>query len=232
MKNQKPFIQSLEFQDALEIPDHIQVVPVNNVLLMPKGLLPIVFTDRHDIETIESLAQDKGIVGLVQRRKQDEFYSSDEYVPRSRDIEIFRVGCLGEILTAYYEEDGLCAVIRGICRFQIQEEIFLNNKTGYKIDVNPYAKDLENQEGSYALNRDYLYQVIADNGLKNKETQVALKDLFDRSDEKIITTLAMAGPFSIGEKQAILEAESLEEQASLITKMMEMSPYVSSCTQH
>lgn len=209
------------------------MVGVSNTLLLPKGILPVYFHSKRDCAVVEAAAQDKGFLGLVQTKNDDFGTLWSEFHYHEQGARVFQTGCLGEILSAHYDEEGLFALIRGVCRFQLGVDRLSDQPEVYAIQTEAYQTDMDDSEEALSLNRDYLQTLMAQLISKNDDAQQIMGELFSTSDEKLITTLAMAGPFSVGEKQALIEAANLNEQATLIAKMIEMSPKnVISGTQH
>lgn len=216
------------------LPHEAYVVGVSNTLLLPRGILPVYFHNKKDCLVLEVAAKETGLIGLVQTKSKnlDQLWSEVRY--QEQGPHVFKVGCLGEILSAHYDEEGLFVLIRGLCRFRLEVDSLSGAPELYAINTESFQGDIsEESEDAVSSNREYLQMLMAQIIAKNEDAQQIMGELLSSSDEKLITTLAMAGPFSVGEKQALIEASDLNEQASLIAKMIEMSPKnVASATQH
>lgn len=216
-----------------DLPEDVAILPVSNSLLLPRGLLPIVLSDADDISVAEAALKDNGWIGVVQKRPKTEapniWYENSGL--NNVETPVFEIGCLGQIISSHYADEGFFAVIKGICRFKLHSRFIRNDQICYKITAKPYIEDMQ-EPGPTGFNRDYLYHIISKVLPMNEDSTQILNELFTASDERLVTTLAMAGPFSIGEKQALLEADTLPQQFELMTKMMEMTPHDYSFTQH
>src|SRR6056300_1054709 len=127
-------IKKLFDVDPKKIPSSIPLFPLENVLLLPFGKLPLnIFEERYIKMTLDSLKSHR-MIGFIQ--------------PKNNNNEFFLMGCLGKI-TSYIETPDYRIVlnIEGVCRF-ILEEHHLNQK-GYisaKINTKNYVEDLNDLE--------------------------------------------------------------------------------------
>lgn len=199
-----------------ELPRDIPVFPLQGVLLLPGGGLPLnVFEKRYLAMTRDALRAPHRLVGMVQPKIEGGNGS-----PRSP--ELYGTGCAGRI-TAFQEtaDERYLITLTGLIRFDIAEE--LPEQDGYRrvtADWSRYRGDLE--EDPAAIDRarliDALNAYFAAEGVSGDVDSLA-----ENSDEKLVALLAMHCPFAPGEKQALLEAASLKERAEAVTTLMEMA---------
>ena len=94
--------------DSKNIPKSIPIVPLDNVLLLPFGKLPLnVFEERYIKMTLDSLKNHR-MIGIIQ--------------PKNNNNELFQMGCIGKI-TSYIETPDYRLVLNleGVCRFVLKE---------------------------------------------------------------------------------------------------------------
>ena len=130
--------------ETSSIHNSIPIFPLDNVLLLPFGKLPLnIFEERYIKMTLDSLKTNK-MIGIIQ--------------PKNNNNELFQMGCIGKI-TSYIETTDYRLVLNleGVCRFVLHERNLTPN--GYyqaKIDCHDYFDDLNNMEPN--IDRDNLIQ--------------------------------------------------------------------------
>jgi Lon protease-like protein len=197
--------------DAL--PDILPIFPLTGVLLLPRGRLPLnIFEPRYLAMTRDAMEAER-LIGMVQ--------PSD---PPIRDVNpaVYTLGCAGRITSFSETEDGrLLITLTGVSRFRIKEELPL--LSGYRRVVaewDDFAYDRSADEIGFDRSRLTL-------GLKTffsqRQVQADWSAIDQAPGEHLVTSIAMMCPFAPNEKQALLEAKTLAERASLLTALIEMS---------
>lgn len=197
-----------------DLPESIPVFPLAEVLLLPRGNLPLnIFEPRYLAMVEDALAADR-VIGMIQPREE----GSAEAAP-----ELFRTGCAGRIHRFEETGDGRYLIaLRGVCRFDIAEE--QPAARGYRrvrADWSPYEADLASGGGA-ALDRDCLLAVL-ERYFAAREIDADWDALREAPEERLVTCLSMMCPFDAAEKQALLEAPDLAARASLLTALMEIA---------
>ncbi len=197
-----------------QLPPEIAVFPLTGALLLPGGRLPLnIFEPRYLAMVEDSLAHGR-MLGMIQ---------GDGSKPRREDggSAIFSTGCLGRLSSFAETEDGrMLITLTGVARFHVEEELPM--RRGFRrvrADYAPFLADLEPetlpvpQAEILAALRPY----FAAQGMEaNHEAIAAL------SAPALVTTLAMVCPFTPAEKQALLEATTLPERASILLALLRM----------
>jgi Lon protease-like protein len=138
------------------------------------------------------------IIGMIQPKKSGILKKPD----------LYEVGCLGKITSFNETEDGrILIILNGVCRFKIISEI-KTNKLYRECDVEytNYSSDISKK--SNEVNFTDL-SIIMENMKKFFKKQgyiVNLKDLEKRDLSQTLNDLSMASPFSLEEKQILLES--------------------------
>jgi uncharacterized protein len=195
------------------LPDILPIFPLTGVLLLPRGRLPLnIFEPRYLAMTRDAMDGER-LIGMVQ--------PSD---PPIRDLTpaVYPTGCAGRITSFSETEDGRFLItLTGISRFRIKEELPL--LSGYRRVVaewDAFTDDRNPDEAGF--DRSRLTQ-----GLRNFFTQRQVQADWSAIDqapgEHLVTSIAMMCPFAPNEKQALLEAKTLDERARLLTALIEMT---------
>ena len=125
---------------AGDLPQVIPVFPLDGVLLLPRGQLPLnIFEPRYLNMIDDAMAGDR-LIGMVQTQNAPPGETSDPARPR-----LAQIGCAGRI-TSYAETgDGRYLItLTGIQRFAIAEE--LAGRRGYRrvrADFSGFPTDLD-----------------------------------------------------------------------------------------
>lgn len=210
-----PFITRPE-----NLPEIIPIFPLTGVLLLPGGRLPLnIFEPRYLAMVEEAMAHNR-IFGMVQPTGINNPDGSSQ---------IFKVGCAGRIHSFNESDDGRFLIsLVGVCRFRIREETELRHVSkgggfrSVKAEWDDYLGDLTECTKPACVDRDKLMQHMK---CYFKLQGVAGDwDLIEKTnDTKLITSLAMICPFQPSEKQALLEAKTIEERCRLLTTLMDMA---------
>lgn len=197
-----------------DLPDTLAIFPLADAVLLPRQVLLLnIFEPRYVAMVQDALRTDRHI-GMIQPQSKS---STMDPVP------IYHVGCAGRI-TSFQETDDERFLIQltGVCRFQIVEEIEAHN--GYRRirpDWLPYRPDLdESAEPSIAFER-------LEDLLRSYSEQNQLQVSWDRFREPplsaLVNFLAMHLPLGVEEKQALVEAQSINERARVLQSVLEMA---------
>ena len=193
-----------------EIPTSIPLFPLENVLLLPFGKLPLnIFEERYINMVIDSLKSDR-MIGVIQ--------------PKNNNNDFFMLGCIGKI-TSYIETTDYRLVLNleGVCRFVLRERN-LTPKGYYQanIDTSDYLNDLDNLEPM--INRSSLIQKYT-NFFKMKKLEIDQDALSETSNLQLLSTLAMLAPFNKIDKQAILESPNILERMNTINSILDLNTF-------
>ena len=201
-------------------PEHIPLFPLTGALLLPKSRLPLNIFEPKYLEMIkDSLKSDHRLIGMIQPVENQEKNST------FKDIEKFyKIGCAGKI-TSYDElDDGRYMVtLTGFSRFFLVG--LKQNQSSYllaKIDWSNFSVDLGNNTEKEMPNTDPFFSIIADYFSSNK-ISTDWNTMKNADQETLINSLSILCPFKSYEKQALLEAYSLDDRRKVLTALMEIS---------
>ena len=196
-----------------EMPATLPIFPLQGVLLLPRGKLPLnIFEPRYLAMVEDALATRDKLIGMIQPLAKE---------TRASTQAVYPVGCAGRIASWSETDDGRFLIsLTGICRFAVGEEIA--TARGYrrvKADFDAYAADFETPD---------------DGGFDRKRLLAALRGYFQAEglqadwptidsapDERLVNTIAMLCPFAPEEKQTLLESAGLAERAKAMIGIVE-----------
>ena len=203
-------IKELFEVNAGQIPSSIPLFPLDNVLLLPFGKLPLnIFEERYLKMALDSLKSHR-MIGVIQ--------------PKNNNNELFMMGCIGKI-TSFIETPDYRIVLNleGVCRFILKEKNLTPN--GYyqaNIECIDYLDDLNSMEPQ--IDRDSLITKY-ENFFKMKKLEIDKNVLSDTSNLQLLSTLAMLAPFNKIDKQAILESPNLLSRVSTINSILDLNTF-------
>lgn len=200
-------------------PEILPIFPLTGVLLLPGMWLPLhIFEPRYRamVEDAQAGAWHIGMVQPVVPR--DDNRPPPDAPPESP--EVYAVGCAGRIEQCERLEDGRFYIqLKGVCRFHIVEELpLLRGYRRVRADYTPYAGD-----GAAAPPMDtrHLIETLLRFGQANNLPfdPIRLRSL---PGEALINGLCMSLPFGPAEKQALLEAASLQDRLARLLTLLGM----------
>ena len=186
-----------------QLPKTISIFPLSNFIFFPQTTVPLnVFEPRY-IQMVDDAMKGDRIIGMVQPKK------TNQTIPI-----LYNVGCAGKITSFNETEDGrYLIVLDGISRFKILEE--LNNDKLYrecKVNFDNFSNDINNQKEEIKFSDlELIFKNLK--SLFNKQGYaINWKELEKQSLDQTINALSMASPFSLEEKQVLLETINLNER--------------------
>ena len=193
------------------LPNKIPVFPLSNFIIFPRTTVPLNIFEPRYIDMIDDAMKSNRIIGMVQPKK------SDQNIPV-----LYNIGCAGKITSFNETNDGrYLIVLDGISRFKIIEE--LKNDKLYRecsVSFDNFSNDFEeNKEEIKFSDLELIFKDIK--SLFIKEGYVVNWKDFEKQDlNQTINTLAMASPFSLEEKQILLETINLNERKKKLEEIL------------
>jgi Lon protease-like protein len=209
--NDNPF--DFKFED---LPAELPLFPLNGVLLLPRGRLPLnVFEPRY-LNMVEHALGHQRLIGIVQP-----MVDGQAGLSAPDGSALYRAGCAGRI-TSFQETTGgqIQLTLRGVCRFNIVDELPLMN--GFRRthpDFAAYKNDLAGDDGTTIDRQRLLSDLRAYFEMEGIEAD--WETIKQTPDERLVTTLAMVCPFEPNEKQGLLESADLAHRCKLIIGLIE-----------
>lgn len=203
------------YDSVEELPHAIPIFPLSRTIMLPRARLPLnIFEPRYLAMVDGALAGDR-IIGMIQPRVSE----FEQERP-----ELFDVGCAGRITQFGETGDGRYFInLTGICRFRIARE--LSTTTPYRqveTDWSGFEGDLTPDMSELPFERQSLIDSLRTYFAKFGQ-QVDWQSMAGAPAEALIGSLAAICPFSVEEKQALLEAKDVKMRAEILTSLIEMA---------
>ena len=195
-----------------DLPKKIPVFPLSNFIIFPKTTVPLNIFEPRYLQMIDDSMKSNRYIGMIQPKKTGDLKKPD----------LHRIGCVGKITSFNETEDGrYLIVLNGICRYETVVEI--NSNKLYReceVNFNSFSNDLTIQNEK--INFADLKQIFSDlkKLFEQQGYQINWKDLEKQSIEQTINTLSMASPFTLEEKQILLETETLIERKKKLEEIL------------
>ena len=194
-----------------KLPKIISVFPLSNFVIFPNTSVPLNIFEPRYIKMIDNSMKTDRIIGMIQPKKQK------DGIPQ-----LYNVGCAGKITNFNETEDGrYLIVINGISRFKILKEI--NNNKPYReceISFDEYIEDTkENYNEIKFTDLELIFKNLK-TLFKKKGYLINWKELEKQSLDQTLNALVMASPFSLEEKQALLETININKRKIELEKIL------------
>tara|TARA_A100001011_G_scaffold56294_1_gene55308 strand:- start:2753 stop:3397 length:645 start_codon:yes stop_codon:yes gene_type:complete len=196
-----------------DLPKKISVFPLSNFILFPKTTVPLnIFEPRYIDMINDSMKSDK-LIGMIQPKVSEN---------NNEPPNLFDVGCIGKIITFKETDDGRYLIeLKGLIRFQTLKEIMSDNKyREFQIDFREFEHDLNDKKEELKFADLELIFKDLKSLFKKRGFIINWKALEKQSLDETINALAMASPFSLEEKQVLLEAKNLNERKNKIAEIL------------
>ena len=197
-----------------DFPKTIPVFPLSNFIIFPKTTVPLNIFEERYLNMVDDAMKSNKFIGMIQPVK-----SKNE---NNEQPDLHKIGCLGKITSFRETNDGRYLIeIKGVIRFQTIEEIKTNNK--YRevlVDFSKFSKDLDNNDQEIKfMDLELIFKDLK-SLFDKKGFIINWKALEKQSLEETINALSMASPFSLEEKQVLLEAENLNVRKQRIAEIL------------
>ena len=198
-----------------KFPNKIPIFPLSNFIIFPNTTVPLNIFEPRYIQMVDDCMKGNRLIGIAQPKKTGDLKRPN----------LYEVGCIGKITSFNETEDGkYLIVINGICRYKIVDE--LTNDKLYrecKIIFNNYINDLK-ENNKEKIKFDDLKLIFNDlkNLFKKQGYLINWKDLEKQTLSQTINTLSMASPFSLEEKQILLETNTLVERKKKLEEILKI----------
>ena len=197
-----------------QLPKIISVFPLSNFIIFPKTTVPLNIFEPRYIDMINDSMKTNKLIGMIQPKNSKK---SQLNVP-----ELHEIGCLGRITSFKETDNGRCLVdLKGIIRFKIDKELKTEKKYR-ECDVNyeTYLEDLnENTEDLKFSDLKLIFKDLK-SLFEKRGFIINWQGLEKQSLDETINALAMASPFSLEEKQVLLETVSLDLRKNKIAEIL------------
>tara|TARA_B100002051_G_C16564882_1_gene549472 strand:+ start:183 stop:821 length:639 start_codon:yes stop_codon:yes gene_type:complete len=195
------------------LPSELPVFPLSNFIIFPKTTVPLnIFEPRYVDMINDSMKSDK-MIGMIQPKK---------LINNDKNPELYEVGCVGKITSFRETEDGRFLIeLKGLARFKKIKELKTEKKYRIlEVNYNNFSQDLIDKKEEIKFSDLELIFKDLKSLFEKKGFIINWKALEKQSLDETINALAMASPFSLEEKQVLLEAENLDIRKNKIAEIL------------
>tara|TARA_Y100000768_G_scaffold353593_1_gene306002 strand:+ start:168 stop:812 length:645 start_codon:yes stop_codon:yes gene_type:complete len=195
------------------LPKSIPIFPLSNFIIFPKTTVPLNIFEPRYIDMINDSMKSNKLIGMIQPKT-----SNDKQIKPS----LHEVGCLGKITGFKETDDGRYLIeLKGLVRFKKIKEIDTENKYRIlEVDFKKFLHDLEDRKENLKFSDLELIFKDLKSLFERRGFIINWKALEKQSLDETINALAMASPFSLEEKQILLEAENLDLRKNKIAQIL------------
>ena len=197
-----------------ELPNTVPMFPLSNFIIFPKTTVPLNIFEPRYIEMVNDSLKTNKFIGMIQPKA-----INDE---KSLIPSLHKIGCLGKITSFKQTDDGRYLIdLKGIIRFKILKEKETNKLyRNCEVNFEDYLNDLSEKKEN--LKFSDLELIFKDLKLlfEKRGFIINWKALEKQSLDETINALAMASPFTLEEKQVLLEAVNLDLRKNKIAEIL------------
>jgi Lon protease-like protein len=200
-----------------DLPKIIPVFPLSNFIIFPDTTVPLNIFEPRYVEMIKDSLKTNKLLGLIQPKKNNV----------NSILDLHETGCMGKITSFKDTSDGRYLIdLSGLSRFKIIKEI-QNDKPyrEYEISFESYQDDLNLKEEELKFSDLELIFKDLKSLFEKKGYLINWKSLEKQNLNETINALAMASPFSLEEKQILLESKNLEIRKNKIAEILSTYNY-------
>lgn len=219
---QNPFVPAFE-----KLPKIIPIFPLPGVVVLPGVQLPLNIFEPRYLAMVRHALADQHIIGLVQPAAGDPATSDAIERIGIHLVAIHRVGCAGRITSFSETPDGrVVLVLTGFCRFRVLEEV--ESLAGFRrvlVSWDEFAGDYNSDQPRLSDRELFLGSLRS--FCTRREVEIPWDDIAGMADDDLVNLLCTHLPLDIHDKQALIETVALQERATLMRGLMDMSALAS-----
>ena len=196
-----------------DFPKTIPVFPLSNFIIFPRTTVPLNIFEPRYIDMINDSMKSNKLIGIIQPVSSN----NQNNLPK-----LHNVGCLGKITSFRETEDERFLIeLKGLIRFEMINEILSDKKYRIlEVDYQKFMKDLDKKKEDLKFSDLELIFKDLRSLFEKRGYIINWKSLQNQSLDETINALAMASPFSLEEKQILLESENLDDRKNKIAEIL------------
>jgi len=195
-----------------DLPKEIPIFPLSNFIIFPETAVPLNIFEPRYVQMIDDSMKSNKLIGMVQPKKTGNLNKPD----------LHDVGCIGKITSFNETNDGRYLIlINGVSRFKIIEEVLTEKLYRIcKISYKNFANDIiEKKEKINFSDLELIFKDLR-NIFEKKGFVINWSELKNQDLNQTINTLSMASPFSLEEKQILLESFDIKTRKSKLEEIL------------
>lgn len=199
-----------------QMPAVIPVFPLPGALLLPRGQLPLNIFEPRYLAMLDDAIRGHRLIGMIQPQQ--------DAMRQGARPALYNVGCAGRVTQFAETGDGRCIItLTGVARFRVASEMPV--ATPYRqcqVDFTPFAADFDASPSEPdAVDRPELISTLKDFVRANR-LNIDWREVDSAPTEALVNALSMMCPFGAREKQALLEAATLQARAEALIAIARM----------
>ena len=197
-----------------DLPNKIPIFPLSNFIIFPKTTVPLNIFEPRYIQMVDEVMKGNRLIGIIQPKKSGELKKPN----------LYDVGCAGKITSFSETDDGRYLImLNGICRFRVisEEE---NNKLFRicKINFDEYLEDLNKKNEEIKVTElNFIFKELK-SFFKKQGYIINPEEMKKNNLDQTINTLSMASPFTLEEKQILLETKNLKIRTEKLEEILKI----------
>mgnify|MGYP001202089961 FL=1 len=196
------------------LPKILAVFPLSNFIVFPKTTVPLNIFEPRYIDMVNDSMKSNKLIGMIQPKN----LKSNSKI----NIDLYDIGCLGKITSFKETNDGRFLIeLKGVIRFKIIKEIKSNKKyRECEVSYENFSDDLSDKKENLKFSDLELIFKDLKTLFEKRGFIINWRELEKQSLNETINALAMASPFTLEEKQALLEAKNIDVRKSKISEIL------------
>ena len=197
----------------INLPKIIPIFPLSNFIIFPKTTVPLNIFEPRYLDMVNDSMKSNKFIGMIQPKA-----STKDNINKS----LHNVGCLGKITSFKETEDGRYLIeLKGLIRFEVIKELQSTKKyRECEINFSKFNHDLsEKKEDLKFKDLELIFKDLK-SLFEKRGFVINWKALQQQSLDETINALAMASPFSLEEKQILLESINLDTRKNMISEIL------------
>ena len=199
-----------------KLPNTIPIFPLSSAIFFPKTILPLNIFETRYIQLVNDCMKNNRLFGMVQPKSKKNLN------------EVYKVGCLGKIVSFNQTNDKRFIItLSGIIRFRIEEEVKSEKLyREFKVNYSDFLKDLDDDQSIKVPNKDIIKKIKE--FFNRNDYLIEFNELEKLNFDQMISTICMISPFSVEEKQKLIETVKIEDKISALEKIINFNLLASS----
>ena len=197
-----------------DLPSKIAIFPLSNFIIFPNTSVPLNIFEPRYLDMVNDSMQSNKLIGMIQPNINKKLSNIN--------LNLHKIGCLGRITSLEETNDGRYLIeLKGVIRFEIIDEI-KNNKKYRECNVryDNFYEDLNNSEEDLQFSDLELIFKDFKSLFERRGFVINWKQLEKQSLNETINALSMASPFTLEEKQILLETKNLSLRKTKISEIL------------
>ena len=203
-------------QSPTDIPASVPIFPLTGALLLPYARRPLNIFEPRYLEMIDHALKSDRLIGLIQPR------DTTEESPQGA-VPVQKIGTIGRITHfEEMEESRYFVILEGVCRFEFVKEMpTMSPFRRAMVTTEPFASDFDREFGEEAVDRTRFLKMMRDYA-EFGNFDLNWDEIEKTGTADLVNFCCMVSPYGAAEKQALLEANSLEARAETLIAMAEI----------